>query len=181
MAQSKASVLKKWRQTLSEHKDQTIDSNHKQFDYFQSICGSGPIQFKIRPNRRSGHEVLQLYKNGFERTFSIYSYLLKRNKPNGSYISKGIQQARLMRQIISDQIQQFRFTHQSNPCAICHQTDQTKYEVDHFPVSFAELKQEYFKNHKDINDWYQFHQNHATLRWLCLDCHFSGYRLTEQN
>ena len=95
-----------------------------------------------------------------------------------------------MRSTIATQINHFAITHPIKKCALCE--SYSNIEVDHYPMKFRDIKKEfleentaeipsiYFLRDKYIfsnpesssfcEDWYQFHSEHATYRYLCATC-----------
>lgn len=97
-----------------------------------------------------------------------------------------------MRNAIYPQIEKFKISHPHKLCDNCN-TELGSFHVDHHKPLFTELKKEFIKTHnidtpttfekdgyytcisdgKFKNLWENYHQKHATLRWLCASCNLS--------
>ena len=95
-----------------------------------------------------------------------------------------------MRTTIIPQIEDWNMRHPSKTCALCGSGE--RIEVDHYPKKFREIKKEFLnQNVEDIpplyflrnkwifsnkvnntfaENWYEFHLQHATYRFLCEKC-----------
>lgn len=97
-----------------------------------------------------------------------------------------------MRNAIHDQIKKFQITHPHRVCELC-KTERGDFHVDHHQPLFVCLKKDFLNTCNIVapttfgkdgyytciddsefkNLWKIYHQEHATLRWLCTSCNLS--------
>ena len=194
--------VKKW---LESHVHRTFKSGCDEFNVMNEILQQHPNYndwknkdveaFKVTRSKKV--KALQTHikmKGGKWRIVSWVACAKGKvtRQPNDSN-----QLTQAMRYSVRVQIKKWRNTIgvSYNPkCNICHCDDKMKLEVDHYPLTFAKIRDEFLKKHEDecqnltfrwdnkntsfrfqkneaLNiKWQRYHLKHASYRWLCGDC-----------
>lgn len=160
-------------------------------DMVQQLCSGDDINIVVHPSPSGKYMGLYAQKEGGKRvsiithTASVHTFLIRR----------------ALRQAVAHQTNAFRDTRKNDSgyvCAKCErnlQNGDVSAHVDHYEVSFARLKQQFFElenvsewrvKYKTVDNvvvnladvdlharWCKFHAEHAQLRMLCAPCNMA--------
>lgn len=211
--------VKSW---LEKHVHQTINSKHPEFSIMNKILQKHPnfkewknqdceafkitrspknkaLQVHIKMTNKNKIEsenpkinTLKTLKKKEQNEWRIVSWVACAKGKVGQKSSDKNQLTQAMRFSIRKQIKNYRDSNSYNPkCAICEKTNQL--EVDHFPLTFAEMRDDFLSQIEDKDNikirwdknkisyrfdkgestntkWQRYHLKRATYRWLCSDC-----------
>lgn len=209
-------TIKAW---LEKRVHQTITSKHADFDMMNNILKKHPnynewkyqqceafkitrspknkalqVHIKMAKGKVDNIKIntIQTLQKKEKSEWRIVSWVACATEKVGQKSSLKNQTTQAMRFAVRKQIKNWRNANSYNPkCALCEKTKQL--EVDHYPITFAEMRKEFVSKITDIekvkirwdnnkisyrfekgeplnSKWQRYHLSRATYRWLCSDC-----------